>query len=45
MTSSIKSHEEHQALISSCVDEIHLELDKVLRVIVEGKVYCVLFDS
>jgi len=32
----IKSHEEHQTLISSCINEIHAEFDKILRVVVEG---------
>ena len=35
--SSIKSHEDHQALISSFVNEIHSELDVILKVLVEGK--------
>lgn len=35
-TTSIKSHEEHQTLISTGVNEIHIELDKILKVVVEG---------
>lgn len=38
----IKNHEEHQSLISSFINEIHGEFDKILRVVVEGtyKISC-----
>lgn len=36
LASSIKSQEDHQTLISSCVNEIHAELDVVLKVLIEG---------
>jgi hypothetical protein len=33
---TVKTHEEHQSLISSSIFEIHTELDKILIPIVEG---------
>lgn len=41
----VKSHEEHQTLISSCIDEIHAEFDKIFRLVVEGIKKLLLLDG
>lgn len=35
---SIKSHDDFQLLISGRINDIHSELDKILKVVVEGKI-------
>lgn len=35
---SIKTHDDFQLLISGRINDIHGELDKILKVVVEGKV-------